>query len=277
MEWLDLCKQYIPEIQATYLKRMGKPLNLDNPQTFTEKMQWLKIYDSTFLKTYCTDKITVHRYCAAKLGRDIFIPILRVFDNTEQINLDNLPNGIVFKCNHGSGYNIICRPNESINIVSVKSKLSKWLNEDFSTRNGVELHYKLIPRKILIEPYMNDGHLDLVDYKFYCINGTPIFCQVISDRNTHETISHYTDGWKYAPQYDWVEYDSLPNIPRPDFYTEMLSIASRIAADFKLVRVDFYVIANTLYLGELTFTPNSGFHHFKQPSIDIELGNMLKL
>ena len=256
---------------------MGRPLHLDNPKTFTEKMQWLKIFDSTFLKTYCTDKITVHKYCKDKLGRDIFIPILGIYDTASQIPFGELPNGVVFKCNHGSGYNIICPPDTIVDKVSIKARLDNWLHEDFSLRNGSELHYKLIPRKILIEPYMNDGHTDLVDYKFYCINGTPVFCQVISDRNTHETISHYTSGWQYAPQYDWLEFNSLSSIPCPPFYEDMIKISKIIAADFKLVRVDFYVIANRLYLGELTFTPNSGFHHFRHPSIDNELGEMLHI
>lgn len=277
MEWVEYCKQYIPSLEKIYLTRMGKPLNLNNPRTFTEKMQWLKIYDSTFLKTYCTDKITVHKYCKAKLGKDLFIPLIGTYDNANQIPFGKLPNGVVFKCNHGSGYNIICRPNNSVNTDGIKSALTAWLNEDFSTRNGHELHYTLIPRKILIEPYMNDGHLDLVDYKFYCINGTPIFCQVISDRHTHETVSHYTDGWKYAPQYDWVEYDSLNNIECPPFYQEMIDISKKLAADFKLVRVDFYVIGSKLYLGELTFTPNSGFHHFKNPNTDFALGEQLRI
>lgn len=277
MEWINYCKQYIPLIEKTYFERMHKPLHLDNPSTFTEKIQWLKIYDSSFIKTYCTDKITVHRYCKHKLGRDIFIPILRTFDSIEQIKFNELPNGVVFKCNHGSGYNIICKPHTTFDQENVKLKLTRWMNEDFSARNGCELHYKLIPRKILVEPYMNDGHADLVDYKFYCINGTPLFCQVISDRNTHERISHYTDGWTYAPKYDWTEFESLPNIPCPAFYQEMLSISKKIATEFKLVRVDFYVIENQLYLGELTFTPNSGFHHFKNQSTDKELGDMLQI
>lgn len=277
MEWIDYCKQYIPILEQTYLKRMSKPLNLTNPTTFTEKMQWLKIFDSTYLKTYCTDKITVHKYCKAILGKDLFIPILGIYERAEDIQFNSLPDGVVFKCNHGSGYNIICKPNELRNTDTIKNTLTKWLSEDFSSKNGCELHYKLIPRKILIEPYMNDGHADLIDYKFYCFNGRPLFCQVISDRHTNETVSHYTDGWKYAPQYDWIEYNSLSNIPCPKFYDEMLSISAKLAAGFNLVRVDFYVINNTLYLGELTFTPNSGFHHFKNSNIDKILGAQLKI
>lgn len=277
MEWLDFCKTFIPQISAKYTRRMNRPLNLDHPRTFTEKMQWLKIYDSTFLKTFCTDKITVHRYCKSRLGHDIFIPILHTHNTPDEIDFDTLPDGVVFKCNHGSGYNIICKPGTHMDRNSIKQKLGNWLSQDFSTKNGYELHYLPIPHKILIEPYMNDGHADLIDYKFYCINGAPIFCQVISDRNTHETISHYNTNWTYAPEFDWVEFDSLPNIPKPKFYDEMLNISATIAKDFKLVRVDFYIINNNLYLGELTFTPNSGYHHFKNPNTDLYLGNLLQL
>ncbi len=277
MEWLDYCKSYIPTICANYKRRMGKSLNIVHPRTFTEKMQWLKIYDSSFLKTYCTDKVTIHDYCTYKLGYDMCIPILSTYASVDDIDFSIFSSGVVFKCNHGSGYNIIYKDAASINIKEVQSKLTRWMGEDFSMRNGCELHYKLIPRQILVEPYMNDGHLDLIDYKFYCINGSPLFCQVISDRNTHETISHYDINWRYSPEYDWVEFDSLPNIPRPLFYEDMLRIATQLASDFRLVRVDFYVISGRLYLGELTFTPNSGYHHFRQPSMDLKLGELLKL
>ncbi len=277
MDWLDYCKQQIPFIQETYLKRMGVPLNLSNPRTFTEKLQWLKIYDSSFLKTYCADKVSLHAYCQSKLGYDMCIPLIGVYETASQIPFDRLPNGVVFKCNHGSGYNIICKPSQPLDYNRIRRALTKWLLEDFSLRNGSELHYKLIPRKILIEPYMNDGHADLVDYKFYCFNGRPVFCQVITDRRTHEKISHFIDGWVYAPQYDWVEFESDSGIQCPKHYEKMLDISTKLSKAFKMVRVDFYVIADKLYLGELTFTPNSGYHHFKDPHINIELGRMLHI
>ena len=274
---MNYCKQCIPLLERTYRNRMGTSLNLSQPKTFTEKVQWLKIYDSTYLKTFCSDKITLHNYCTKKLGHDICIPMLYKYKHPSEIKFDSLPNGVVFKCNHGSGYNIICKPNTPIYRDKICSTLLNWLSQDFSTKNGSELHYKLIPHQILIEPYMNDGNFDLIDYKFYCFNGNPIFCQVITDRNTSEHISHYTTSWEYEPKYDWTEFDSVPNLEKPEFFDTMLEYSRILSVDFKLVRVDFYVINHALYLGELTFTPNSGFHHFKNPNTDMLLGEMLKL
>lgn len=277
MEWIDFCKSHIDELASIYYQRMGVPLNLEHPTTFTEKMQWLKIYDSTYMKTYCSDKFTLHKYCEQVLHTNLCIPILTWFDRVDKFTTTGLPDGFVIKCNHGSGYNIIHKPHTSFNQTDAVKKLTRWMAQDFSLRNGCELHYKMIPRKIIVEPYMNDGHDDLVDYKFYCFNGMPLFCQVITDRHTHERISHYTDGWIYAPQYDWVEFESINNLPMPEFYTDMIDISKKLSKPFKLVRVDFYVIHHQLYLGELTFTPNSGFHHFKDPKTNLVLGEQLKL
>jgi hypothetical protein len=277
MTWIEYCKTFIPQLNKSYLSRVGHQLNWCNLTTFTEKQQWLKIYDSTFLKTFCADKITLHDYIKAKLGTDICIPIIGVYHNPDEICFNELPKGIVIKCNHGSGYNIIIPPDISPDINSIKTKLNIWLGQDYSMKNGCEMHYKLIPHKILIEPYMNDGHPDLIDYKFYCIHGKVIFCQVVTDRHHGEHISHYTDNWTYAPEYDWVEFDSCDNLEKPLYYTDMYAISEVLSKDFPLCRVDFYIISGQLYLGELTFTPNSGWHRFKNKDTDKELGKLLRI
>ena len=277
MEWIDYCKLQIPTLCRYYKNKIGCELNINNPQTFTEKVQWLKIYDSSFIKSYCTDKITLHSYCKRKLGRDICIPILATYSNANEICFNNLPNGFVAKCNHGSGYNIICKPNTIINQEQIKHKLNTWLAEDFSDKNGCELHYKVIPPRILIEPYMNDGHSDLTDYKVYCFNGQIKFFQVISNRTSHELLSHYTLDWKPAPQYNQIGYDYSTNEPKPELFQEMCDAAMKLSQGFKLVRVDFYIIQHKLYLGEMTFTPNSGVHRFTNPSTDRILGQELSI
>ena len=278
MEWLDYCKSFIPKLKANYQRMMGKSLNLENPKTFTEKLQWLKIYDSSFLKTYCTDKITVHDYVQEKIGKDICIPIIATYNKPEEIDLSKLPERFVIKCNHGCKMNIIVKDKSKMNFNDIKQKLNKWLGEDFSQHNGCELHYKNIPHKILIEEYKeNSGHSDLTDYKFYCLNGQPIFCQVIEDRHSNITFSHYDMNWKYSPKYDWKEYRSNPNIKKPEHFDKMIEYAKILSKDFILARPDFYVIDGKIYLGEITFTPNSGYHHFVNKNTDLELGILLKL
>lgn len=278
MEWVDYCITFIPKLEYEYRKRMGIDLNIESPTLFTEKLQYLKIYDSSHLKSFCTDKITIHDYCLEKTGLDLCIPIIKTYDSENEINLDELPNRFVIKCNHGCKMNIIVKDKSELDLQNTKSILNKWMAEDFSTHNGCELHYKNIPHKILIEEYKeNTGHSDLTDYKFYCFNGIPIFCQVILDRHDGITVSHFKDNWEYAPEFDWIEYKSTPNISKPQTYDMMMYYSKILSKDFKLCRCDFYEIDNKLYLGELTFTPNSGYHHFVDKTIDKKLGDLLKI
>lgn len=260
-----------------YESKMGMPLDLEHPRTFTEKIQWMKVYNSNFLKTYCTDKITLHEYCKKKLGKDLCIPLIKTYNSVSDINFNHLPNKCAIKCNHGCKMNIIATNLHAMNKNDITASLSKWMSTDFSTSYGYELHYKMIPHRILVEQYMNDGHDELVDYKFYCFSGKPLFCQVIQDRHTKMTCSHYTNNWTYEPEYDRFEYESNPNIPCPAKYNEMLELATKLSSDFAFVRVDFYNINGVIYLGELTFTPNSGYHHFKHRDADYHLGDMISL
>lgn len=278
MAWKEYCLTFIEKCKANYRRMIGKDLNLSSPKTFTEKMQWLKIYDSTFLKTFCTDKITLHNYCEAKLGKDICIPLLGTYRTPDEIDFAKLPNAFVIKCNHGCKMNILVQDKSQLNVSQVKQRLNRWLLQDFSNVNGCELHYRPIPHKILIEEYKeNSGCADLTDFKFYCFNGKPLFCQVITDRHSKMMLSHYDMNWTYAPQYDRKEYSSVNNIPKPKTFDEMLKYSEILSADFKFCRCDFYEIDGKVFLGELTFTPNSGYHHFKDDNTDLFLGEQLKL
>lgn len=276
---LNFCPTYKDHLVSYYKKRMGKILNLENPKTFTEKIQWLKLNDSTPLKTYCANKITLHEYCKYKLGKDLCIPLLGIYDNVDQIDFDILPNSFVIKCNHGCQMNIKVRDKTTIDLELTKQKLTNWLEQSYNTNGGgCEFHYLKIPHKILVEEYKeNTGVEDLVDYKFYCFNGKPAFCQVISDRNTREKISHYDLDWNYKPEYERKDFAMNPNLQKPTHYNEMIEYAKLLSNDFKFVRVDFYEIDDKVYLGELTFTPLSGFLKFKDKTVDEKLGKLLKL
>ena len=253
--------------------------NLNDPQTIQDKIQWLKLNDSTPLKTRCADKILVHDYCKEKLGKDICIPILKIYD-TPTVNISNLPDQFVLKCNHGSGMNIIIPNKNEMDFNIVCEKLTKWMATDFAFQNHYEYHYHDIQRKIFAEKYMNDGHSDLIDYKFICFNGKPTFCQVIDDRNGKNRHLNYYDM-------DWVPQEGLERLDFPANYDikhtkpvnfeKMVEYAKILSKDFNLVRVDFYEIDGVVYLGELTFTPGSGTFHYKNPNDNLRIGNMLKL
>lgn len=252
--------------------------DLDNPKTIQDKIQWLKLNDSTALKTRCADKILVHDYCKEKIGKDICIPILKIYD-TPSVNIWNLPDQFVLKCNHGSGMNIIIPNKKEMDFKVVGEKLSKWMRTDFAFQNQFEYHYHNIPRKIFAEKFMFDEKQksSLYDYKFWCFNGTPKFF-TINEGHGHGPFIHYNlDGSRSSierldhPVPTGLDYD------KPKNFDLMVEYAKILSKDFKFVRVDFYEIDGIVYLGELTFTPGSGTFRYKNPNDDLRIGNMLKL
>jgi len=269
--YLDSLQSFLYEKQCNY--------DIINPKTLPEKINWLKIFDTTSLKTLCADKIKVHQYCKKKLGKDICIPILKEYKSVDDIDFNKLPKSFVLKCNHGSGMNIIVTDKSKLDIDKVKEKLNNWLNCDFSFRNGYEMQYHKIDRKIFAETYMNDGHSDLTDYKFLCFNGEPKLCQVINDRNnSNRHLNYYDMNFKFVN----ISRLDFPNNPtlidkRPKCFKQMKEYAKKLAQEFKFVRVDFYEINGKIYLGELTFTPGAGRIAYKNPNDGIYLGNMLDL
>lgn len=278
MNFQEWCISQKEAVKNQYKKIMGIPLNLENPSTFSKKIQWLKVYDSTFLKTYCADKILVSDYVKQKLGKVITIPILGVYNKFEEIDFSKLPQNYVIKCNHGSGMNIIVKDGK-INKQEVKKKLDKWMKTDYL--NLLEFHYKPIQKKIFIEQYMNnEGKTSLTDYKFSCFNGEPKFCQIMNDRFTNNLHSNYYD-LDFIPMKDVVRLDYPANYDvkdeKPKNWDLMIEYSKKLSEEFKYVRVDFYEINGEIYLGELTFTPNSGYLKFKNRETDEKFGKWLRL
>jgi hypothetical protein len=181
----------------------------------------------------------------------------------------------VIKTNHGSHTILIVR-NGNINKPDAARIFSDWLSKDWSWY-GYELHYIPIPRKIIIEPFMQSGDSSLTDYKFYCFNGQPHSCQVIMNRGSNETISHYDMNWKYQPIYERPDCISIQDLKRPNEFNTMYSYAKQLSADFKFVRVDFYIIKNVVYFGELTFIPAAAYLNYKDDTADRKIGNLLNL
>lgn len=253
--------------------------NIDNPVTIQDKINWLKIYDSTPLKTRCADKIRIHDYCIEKLGMDLCIPILKIYDTINEINWDELPKQFVMKCNHGSGMNIIVKDKSTLNINDAKTKLQKFMNDDFAFHVGYEMHYHDIPHKIFVEEYKNDGHGDLIDYKFICFNGTPKYCQVIGGRNdATRHLNYYDMNFNFVDlsRIDFPNNRKIHDV-KPVNFDLMREYSKILSEDFKLVRVDFYEIDGKLYLGELTFTPGAGFFKYSDKNYNKIIGDLLIL
>lgn len=277
-KWKEYCISCKPKLREIWKREMHLDIDIDNPKTFTEKLQWIKIYDSSFLKTFCSDKLTVRDYCFSKLGANYFIPILGIYNSFDEIDFSKLPNDYVIKTNHGSHTNIIVR-NGKLNKDNARKKFKEWMSKDW-TWWGLELAYKPIPRKIFIEQYMNDGHSELIDYKFLCFNGEPKFCQIISQRNeTGQHLNYYDMKFNACKEMSRIDFPANYNIPdsKPKNWNLMKETAKTLSKDFNFVRVDFYEINNKMYISELTFYPYAGFIKYTNNNIDKMLGDMLKL
>ena len=274
-KWTDFCKTFIPKIKSRHVQMLGCNCDLEHPKKFTDKLEWLKIYDSTFLKTYCADKIIAREYVKNKLGIDISIPLIGVYDKFDDIDFSKLPKDYVIKTNHGSHTNIIVR-NGNLNKNQARQKFNEWLSKDWSWY-GYELHYIPIQRKILIEKFMSSEQKTLLDYKFFCFNGIPKVMYIGDDGNYQNPTCDFFD--MNFNHLDITMHD--PNAPicptKPKNFEQMKEYANKLCKDFKFVRVDFYEIDGKVYFGELTFIPSAAYINYRKKEDDYIFGDMLKL
>ena len=147
--------ELIDDLKKWYFRQTKRNLNIENPQTYNEKLQWLKIFNALPIKTQLADKYLVREWIKEKIGGEYLVPILGVYDSVNEINFDNLPNQFVIKCNHGSGYNLIVKDKSNLNIPEVKTRINKWMHENFAFNCGFELHYRDIKPKIIIEKFID--------------------------------------------------------------------------------------------------------------------------
>jgi hypothetical protein len=257
-----------------------KCLDLNNPQTLNEKIQWLKLYGYKPVHTTITDKYLARDYVAEKIGANYLVPLIGVYDHFDEINFDALPDEYIIKTNHGSGQNIIIRGLGDINKESVKNKCNLWLNENHYNATK-EPQYKDIIPKILIENLLTDerGVLPL-DYKIHCINGKAEFVQVDIDRFNNHKRNFYSTDWTLLP-FTWCPSDSgwingRP-IDRPVNFSDMIRVAEMLAIEFPYLRVDLYNIDGKIFFGELTLHHGSGWEKFEPAEYDQIYGSKVLL
>ena len=231
-----------------FLKRKFKSnlkydLNLLNPNTFSEKIQWLKINDRKDIYTILVDKYKVREYIKEKLGEEYLIPLIGIWDAPDDIDFNKLPDQFVLKCNHNSGLGMcICKDKSKLDISKVRRELKKGLKQDYYL-TGREWPYKNVSRKIIAEKYMkNEYETELKDYKFFCFNGNPEYCQVICDRSTNETIDFFDMNWVHQ---EFIGLNSKCSnskhpIAKPVTFEKMKEFACILAKNTKFVRIDFY-------------------------------------
>lgn len=274
--------QFLPD--KTYIKlkwknAMGYSLDFNNPITFNEKLQWLKLNDRKCIYTKMVDKYEAKFYVSKKLGEEIVIPTLGVWDTVEEINWDSLPNRFVLKCTHDSGGLIICKDKANLDIKKAQRKLKQSLSFDFY-KAGREWPYKDVPRRIIAEEFMEDSNSqELSDFKIHCFNGEPKVVLVCRDRfsKTGLTEDFYDSEWKHLDIRRPEHPNAVVSMEKPEELDKMLDFAKKLSTGIPFLRVDFYIVNHRIYFGELTFYPATGMSPFIPNKWDEIFGSWITL
>lgn len=266
-------------LKLRFYERMGKKLNLENPQTFSEKLQWLKLYDRKPIYTTMVDKHAVKEYVAERIGEDYIIPTLGVWDNFDEIDFDALPDRFVLKCTHDSGGLVICRDKNKLDKEAAKAKINASLKQNFYYHTR-EWPYKNVKPRIIAEAYMEDSKTaELRDYKFFCFDGAVKALFVATERQKagEEVKFDFFD-----PDYNHLPFrQGHPNaktLPeKPENLEEMKRLAATLSKGIPQVRVDFYEVDGKVYFGELTFSHFAGMVPFEPEEWDYTFGSWIQL
>ena len=273
---------FIPDklyLQLLYRCKMGYWLDFENPKTFSEKLQWLKLYNRNPMYTTLVDKYAVKKWVAEKIGEDHIIPTLGVWDNANEIDFDKLPNQFVLKTTNGGGGDVvICKDKSKFDRLRAISHLNRGLKKKIYNEFR-EWPYKNVPPRIIAEKYIEDESGQLKDYKFYCFKGHAQVCMVVSDRFG---VGHYDsfDAETFQQLMFCAKSGKLPEKSKekpPENYKQMLALANQLSESFPHVRIDLYSVHNNIYFGEYTFFDGSGFEKYYPESWDYKFGEWLQL
>ena len=268
-KFLDICFHYY----------LGRKINWDNPKTYNEKLQWLKVHDRKDIYTTMVDKYEAKKYVADIIGQKYIIPTLGVYDNFDDIDFSKLPNQFVMKCTHDSGGLIICTDKHKLNYKQAKKKMEKCLRVNYYNC-WREWPYKNVKPRIIIEKYMSDKKtVGINDYKFFCFNGKVKLLFIATDRTSEkeETKFDFYDGnFKHLPIKNGHPNATIPP-KKPKNFEKMKELAEMLSKDIPHLRVDFYEINGKIYFGELTFSHWAGMVPFEPDEYDDLLGSWIDL
>ena len=270
-------------LKILYKTRMGKPLNLDNPQTFNEKLQWLKLYDHNPEYTTMVDKYAAKKWVADRIGGEYIIPTLGVWEHFDDIDFDKLPDQFVLKCNHDSGGLVICRNKSKLDINSARKKINKCLKHNYYWGNR-EWPYKNVQPCIIAEKYMEDtasknlseSERCLTDYKFFCFNGIPKIVYISKDHASEPSTDFFDMEYAHLPLRMRDPNSETPPA-KPNNFGEMKELAEVLSKGIPFLRVDFYSVDGKIYAGELTFYHCSGFAPIFPKEWEVKLGEWIEL
>jgi len=265
-------------IELQFCNMMGYKLDLKNPKTFNEKLQWLKLYDRKKIYTKMVDKYDAKEYISNIIGEGYVIPTIGIYDSFDEIDFTQLPKQFVIKCTHDSGGYVICKDKSKLNIEEAMEKINSSLKNNYYWL-WREWPYKNIKPRIIIEEYMEDKKSDeLIDYKIMCFNGKAKMLFTCTERFSKSGVK--------VTFFD-LDFNKLPftrhypsskvKIEKPVNFEKMIEFAEKLSKNTTFLRVDFYEINKKLYIGELTFYPGAGIEEFEPKEWDYKLGEMIKL
>lgn len=272
-------------VKKLYKKRMGKKINLSNPKTFTEKQNWLKLYDRNPIYTVMVDKYLARDFVAERIGEEYLVPLLGVWNNADEIDFSSLPEKFVLKCNHNSDVIIFkdgifkSKDGTTLTKEETKRKLNVQLKVDYY-KSKREWPYKNVPRKIICEKFMeNTDGSNLVDYKLFCFDGIPRLFMVNSNRfgEGGVLVDIYDMEWKHINMQDGHYPNAGDVFEKPICFNEICNLARTLSSSVPFLRVDFNIWDNKLYFGELTFFHSAGLESFEPQEWDYILGKELVL
>lgn len=264
-------------IREVFAQRFGREINLKDPKTLSEKLQWLKLFYRDDRLPICSDKFEVHNYLESIGYGYLGNKVIGVYENAKDIDYNSLPNKFVAKATHGSGWNLIVKNKNDINWNDSVKLMNSWLKLNLFAF-GREWNYKDIKPRIVVEEFIN--HEPLNDYKFMCYNGEPLYMQLNNDFNGKHYVDFYDlKTWEHIPA-TYSDYKfSERTIEKPEQFDKMMELARELSKPFPFVRVDFYSFDDTILLGELTFFPAGGLRPFLPRGYGFNelMGKQLKL
>ena len=272
--------RFVPDkllLKLEFRIKLHKPLNLKDPKTFNEKLQWLKLYNRKDIYTTMVDKIAVKDFVKAAIGEEYVIPTLGVWESFDEIDFDSLPNQFVLKCNHDSGSVVLCRDKATFDKENAREVLTRGLAQN-AYYFGREWPYKNVKPQIFAEAFMQDGVYEFLPvYKIFCFDGQPKIVQTIqNDKQPNETVDYFDTDWNRLDLRQEFPNSETP-VERPEKLEKMLELAGKLSAGEPFLRVDFYMVNGKLYFSEFTFFTDCGFGQFYPESWDMTLGQWISL
>lgn len=250
--------------------------NLKNPNTFNEKILWLKLHDRSPLSVLVSDKLQVRNYIKEKIGEKYLVPLIGIYNNVDEINFETLPRSFVMKTNHASGFNVICKDKNEIDVTALFSRLKFWMKLNYYYYER-EWQYRNIKPKILCEKYLEGEELlGLPDYKIFCFKGEPKYIQVDMNRFEKHSRNFYDVNWNQLPfTVRWPLYEG--EIKAPKKLDELLHLARKLSDKFIFCRIDLYINKEQVLFGEITIHPGGGYNTFVPFEYDQIIGQHLTL